>query len=199
MSPWLSNVLSPEKTSISGVQALCWGRIFQPKSTLPIEIHGRLLAVLGKVTRGPAVVARQVPTLLVTGAIAATHQFLRLVHACRPRHEVLHGRHSKCGLATQDGLHGDTAAVGCVHHREGGATAILLCANVTIAAHGAEGQEGEGKHRQPGERVLEVVVADSEATGATAAAAATGCAHDAARWGRHRHLTCKSPAKVMFQ
>lgn len=41
--------------------------------TLPVEVHGRLLAVLCTVASGPTVVTGQIPTLFVTGAIAAAH------------------------------------------------------------------------------------------------------------------------------
>lgn len=110
----------------------------------------------------------------MTRTIAAAHQPLGLVHTRRPSHEVLHGRHCERRLAAQDGVGGDAATVGGMHDGEGGAAAILLGAHITIAAHGAEGQEGEGEHGRPGERVLEVVgVAHSQATRATAAAAPT--------------------------
>jgi hypothetical protein len=68
--------------------------------TLPVEVHGRLLAVLGSVASGPTVVTGQIPTLFVTGAIGAAHQALGLVHPRRPSHEVLHGWHCKRGLPT---------------------------------------------------------------------------------------------------
>ena len=70
---------------------------------MPIEVHGRLLAVLSAVTGGPTVVTREVPALFVTGTIATAHQALGLVDARRP-HEVLHRRDSEGGLATQHGL-----------------------------------------------------------------------------------------------
>lgn len=153
------------KISICGVQTFCWRGVFQPKSTWPVEVHGRLFAVLGAVTSGPAVVTRQVPTLFVTGTIATAHQSLGLVHPCCPRHEVLHGWHGKRGLPAQDRVWGPAAAVGGVYDREGGAAAVLLGADVAAVAHGTEGQEREGEHGRTGERVLEVVgVADSQAT-----------------------------------
>lgn len=43
------------------------------KMFLPVEVHGRLLAVLCTVASGPTVVTGQIPTLFVTGAIAAAH------------------------------------------------------------------------------------------------------------------------------
>lgn len=131
------------KISICGVQTFCWRGIFQPKSTLPIEVHGRLLAVLSAVTGGPTVVTREVPALFVTGTIATAHQALGLVDARRP-HEVLHRRDGEGGLAAQHGLGAHTTAVGRVHDREG-AAAILLGTHVAAAAHGAEGQEREGE------------------------------------------------------
>lgn len=70
------------------------------KMFLPVEVHGRLLAVLCTVASGPTVVTGQIPTLFVTGAIAAAHQALGLVHPRCPRHEVLHGWHCKRGLPT---------------------------------------------------------------------------------------------------
>lgn len=70
------------------------------KMFLPVEVHGRLLAVLGTVASGPTVVTGQIPTLFVTGAIAAAHQALGLVHPRCPSHEVLHGWHCKRGLPT---------------------------------------------------------------------------------------------------
>jgi hypothetical protein len=163
-------------------QAVSWvGRVF----TLPVEVHGWLLAVLSTVTSGPTVVTRQIPTLFVAGPVATAHHTLGLVHPCCPSHEILHWWHCKCGLPAQDGVWSHAATIGGMHDREGGAAAILLCADIAVAAHGAKGKEGEGKHGRPGEGVLEVVgVADSQATGATAAAAPTGSAHDAA--GRRR-------------
>lgn len=171
--------------SVCGVQTFCWRGIFQPKSTLPIEVHGRLLAILSAVPGGPTVVTRQIATLLVAGAIAAAHQSWGLVHTRRTCHEALHGWHGERRLAAQHGLGRHAATVGRMHHGEG-ATTILLGTHVAAATHGAKGQEGEGEHRRPRERVLEVVgIADGQATRATAAAASTGRAHDAARrWGR---------------
>lgn len=89
-----------KKGSVRGVQTFCWRGVFQPKSSLPVEVHGRLLAVLCTVASGPTVVTGQIPTLFVTGAIAAAHQALGLVHPRCPRHEVLHGWHCKRGLPT---------------------------------------------------------------------------------------------------
>lgn len=160
------------KISICGVQTFCWRGIFQPKSTLPIEVHGRLLAVLSAVTGGPTVVTGEIPTLFVTGTVATAHQALGLVHTRRPGHEVLHGRDGERGLAAQHGLGRHAAAVGRVHNWEG-AAAVLLGAHVAAAAHGAEGQEGEGEDGRPRERVLEIVgVADGQAARAAAPAAA---------------------------
>lgn len=116
----------------------------------------------------------------MTGTIATAHQPLGLVHTSRPRHEALHGRDGKCGLASEHGLGGHTAAIGRVHNREG-AAAVLLGAHVAAATYRAEGQEGEGEDGRPRKRVLEIVgVADSQATRAAAPAASTGCAHDTA-------------------
>lgn len=71
-----------------------------------------------------------------------------------------------------------------MYHREGRATTVLLGTDIAIATHGTEGQEREGEHGRPREWVLEVVgVADRQAVGATAAAAPTGRADNAARWG----------------
>lgn len=149
---------------------------------MPIEVHGRLLAVLSTVTGGPTVVTREIATLFVTGTVATAHQALGLVHTSRSCHEALHGRDGKRGLAAQHGLGGHAAAIWRVHDWEG-AAAILLSAHVAAAAHGAEGQEGERKDRRPRERVLEVVgIADSQATRATAPAASTRRAHDTAGW-----------------
>lgn len=131
------------KISICGVQTFCWRGIFQPKSTLPIEVHGRLLAVLSAVTGGPTVVAREAPALFVTGTIATAHQALGLVDARCP-HEVLHRRDSEGRLATQHRLGTHATAVGRVHDWEG-AAAILLGTHVAAATHGAEGQEWEGE------------------------------------------------------
>lgn len=169
------------KISVCGVQTLCWRGIFQPKSTLPIEVHGRLLAVLSAVTGGPTVVTREIAALFVTGTIAAAHQALGLVHASRPCHEALHGRDGERGLTAQHGLGGHAATIGRVHNRKG-AAAILLGAHVAAAAHWAEGQEGEGEDGRPRERVLEVVgVADGQAARAAAAAASARRTHDTAR------------------
>lgn len=78
-----------------------------------------------------------------------------------------------------------------MYHREGRATTILLGTDIAIAAHGTEGQEREGEYGRPRERVLEVVgIADREAVGATAAAAPTRCADNAAGWGRRRLGGC---------
>lgn len=71
-----------------------------------------------------------------------------------------------------------------MYHREGRATTVLLGTDIAIATHGTEGQEREGEHGRPREWVLEVVgVADRQAVGATAAAAPTGRADNAAWWG----------------
>lgn len=154
----------------------------RPAFTLPIEVHGRLLAVLSAVTGGPTVVTREIAALFVTGTVATAHQALSLVHTGRPRHEALHGWDGECGLAPQHGLGGHAATIGRVHYREG-AAAILLGAHIATATHWAEGQEGEGEDGRPRERVLEVVgVADCQAAGAAAPAAATRRAHNTTRW-----------------
>lgn len=137
------------KISICGIQTFCWRGVFQPKSTLPVEVHGRLLAVLSPVASGPTVVTREVPTLFVTGAIATAQQPLGLIDASRARHEVLHRGDSERGLPTQHGVCGQAATVRGVDYREGGAPTILLGAHIATAAHGAEGQEGERKHGRP--------------------------------------------------
>lgn len=74
---WLNKMFccqkKKKKGSVRGVQTFCWRGVFQPKSSLPVEVHGRLLAVLCTVASGPTVVTGQIPTLFVTGAIAAAH------------------------------------------------------------------------------------------------------------------------------
>lgn len=89
-----------KKGSVRGVQTFCWRGIFQPKSSLPVEVHGRLLAILSAVASSSTVVTGQIATLFVTGAIGAAHQALGLVHPCCPSHEVLHGWHRESGLPT---------------------------------------------------------------------------------------------------
>lgn len=117
-----------------------------PAFTLPIEIHGRLFAVLSSVPAGPAVVAREVAVFFVTRPVAVAHHPLCLVHPSRARHEVLHGGHSEGGLSCHHRVGGQAAVVGRVHHGERGAAVVLLRVDVAVATQGVEGQERESKH-----------------------------------------------------
>lgn len=130
------------KVSVCGIQTFCWRGIFQLKITLPVEVHGRMLAVLSMVPCGPTVITGQIPTLFVIGTVAASQQSLGMMDPRCPSHEVLHWWHSNRGLPGQDVVPSH-AAVGGVHDGEGGA--------IAAAAHGAEGQEQEGEHGGPGE------------------------------------------------
>lgn len=146
-SPWLYSIVVPGGgISVCGVQTFGGRGVLQPERTLPIEIHGRLFAVLSSVPAGPAVVTGQVPVLFVTRPVAVAHHSLCLVHPGRARHKVLHGGHGEGGLSGHDGVGGQAAVVGRVHHGERGAAVVLLRVDVAVATQRVEGQERESKH-----------------------------------------------------
>lgn len=184
-SPFISmaySIFLPDKMSVCGVQTFRGRSVFQPKSTLSIEVHRRLFAVLSSVPAGPTVVTGEIPIFFVTGAVAVPHHSLCLIDPCRPCHKVLHRRYRKRRLPGHHGVRRYPAVVGGVHHGEGGAAVVLLRVDVAVTTQGVEGQKRESKHGRARERVLKIVsVADGHAARTAVPAAAAGAAHHAPR------------------